>query len=93
MPVGLLVVQCVTGIVGGAVVGAVSMRLLRRQVEAVTAGKGVGVLVVGGMALRLLLIGGGMAAALVWGLWCGVAFAVAVVVTRQVIVRKVRSAA
>jgi len=93
MPVGLLVVQCLTGVVGGTVVGAVSMRLLRRQVQAVTAGKGRGVLVVGGMALRLLLIGGGMAAALVWGLWCGVAFAVAVVVTRQVIVRKVRSAA
>jgi hypothetical protein len=78
------------GLVGGVAAGLISLALLRRQVAALTARRGGMALIISGLVLRLALIGGGLAAALLWGLWCGLAYAGALIVTRQVSLWRVK---
>lgn len=92
MPAWMIATQVAAGLAGGAAVGILSMALLRRQVEAVAGGRGGVGLALAGLAGRLVLVGGGMAAALVWSVWCGLAYAAALVVTRIVMIRKARIA-
>ena len=87
-----VIVQVAVGAAGGAAVALATMFLLRRQVAAVVGGAGGRGAIAVGLFLRLVLVGGGLTGTLLWGLWCGVAFAVALAVVRQVVLWKAKVA-
>jgi len=91
MPAWLIVLQVACGAAGGALIAAVSMMLLGRQVTALAAGASGAASAVFGLFGRLMLIAGGLIAALLWSLWCGVAYVAALEITRRLIVWRVRS--
>ena len=87
----LLAGQIAIGAAAGAAAGAASLALLRRQVRALATGRGGVACALLGLAGRLAVIGGGLVLALLWSLWCGLAFVLGVVVTRQAVMWKARS--
>ena len=86
-----LAAELAVGMSAGVGAGALSMLLLRRQVGRLAAGRGGPASALAGMTVRLVLVGAGLAAALAWSLYCGLAFAGALVLTRLILVNKVRS--
>ena len=89
MPPWLMVCQVAVGLLAGLSTAWLYFLVLKRQAEALASGT-TSVLAVLGYLIRLILVGGSVAATTYWGMPAGIACAIAFIVAQRLAIASVR---